>query len=62
MYSMFNNCKSLTSIDLTNFNIENNTNMGFMFSCCSSLTSIDVSNINIKKFKKIVSENLLKLK
>ena len=43
MYSMFDNCSSLTSIDVTNFDTNNVTSMGQMFSNCSSLTELDVS-------------------
>ena len=43
MGSMFYNCSSLTSIDVSGFETGNVTNMGSMFYNCSSLTSIDVS-------------------
>ena len=46
MYAMFNECSNLTSLDVSNFNTQNVTNMGFMFSECSNLTSLDVSNFN----------------
>ena len=59
---MFSGCSSLTSIDVSKFNINNVINMNRMFDGCSSLKSIDVSNNNINKFKIIVSEDLLKLK
>ena len=41
---MFSGCKSLTSLDLNNFNTQNLTNMAFMFEGCTSLTSLDISN------------------
>ena len=47
----FNNCSSLTSINLSNFNTNNVTNMSCMFSHCSSLTSINLSNFNCDKIK-----------
>ena len=43
---MFSDCSSLTSIDLSNFNTNNVTNMSCMFSGCSSLTSINLCNFN----------------
>ena len=44
--SMFYNCNSLSSLDLSNFNTQNVTYMGFMFYGCNSLSSIDLSNFN----------------
>ena len=41
---MFNNCKSLLSLDLYNFDFELIENMGYMFYGCNSITSIDLSN------------------
>ena len=46
MRSMFSNCSSLTSLDVTHFNTANVTNMGYMFYSCSSLTSLDVTHFN----------------
>jgi surface protein len=46
MYGMFNYCSSLTSLDVSNFNTEKVTDMGYMFSICSSLTSLDLSSFN----------------
>ena len=43
---MFFGCKSLTNIDLSNFNTQNVTNMRYMFYGCKSLTNIDLSNFN----------------
>ena len=37
------------SIDLSNFNTSNVTNMSYMFSDCSSLTSLDLSSFNTSK-------------
>lgn len=45
-YRMFEDCSSLTSIDLSHFNTAKVTNMGEMFMGCSSLTSIDVKTFN----------------
>ena len=44
MQQIFNNCSSLTSLDLSNFNTSNVKNMEQMFNYCSSLTSLDLSN------------------
>ena len=46
MYSMFQNCSSLTSLDLSSFNTSQVTKMYSMFQNCSSLTSLDVSGFN----------------
>ena len=46
---MFNGCKNLTSIDVSNFDTSTVTNMASMFSNCSNLTSIDLSNFNTNK-------------
>ena len=43
---MFNNCQSLTSLDVSNWDNSNVTSMFQMFSYCHSLTSLDVSNWN----------------
>ena len=43
---MFSGCSKLTSLDVTNFNTANVTNMGNMFSSCSALLSLDVTNFN----------------
>ena len=49
MNSMFSNCLSLTSLDVTHFNTANVTDMGLMFYSCSSLTSLDVTHFNTEK-------------
>ena len=48
---MFLGCSSLTSLDLSNFNTNNVTNMSYMFSNCSSLTSLNLSNFNTNNVK-----------
>ena len=42
---MFSCCKSLISLDLSNFNIQNITNMRSMFSGCNSLIYKILSNV-----------------
>ena len=49
MNGMFFLCRSLTSLEISNFDTENVTDMGNMFGGCSSLTSLDVSNFNTEK-------------
>ena len=44
--SMFDNCTSLTSLDLSGFDTSKTTNMDSMFNNCYGLTSLDVSNID----------------
>ena len=51
MYSMFNSCSNITSIDLSNFDTSKVDNMGFMLSGCSKLTSLDLSNFNTSNVK-----------
>ncbi len=46
MSYMFNECKSLTSLDLTGFDTSSVTDMSQMFLSCSSLTSLDVTKFN----------------
>ena len=46
MYYMFDECASLTSLDLSNFDTSNVTNMIYMFDDCASLTSLDLSSFN----------------
>ena len=46
MGSMFSNCSSLTSLDVTHFNTAKVTIMGSMFDGCSGLTSLDVTHFN----------------
>ena len=43
MNNMFHGCKSLTSLNVNNFNTSNVTAIGGMFSHCENITSLDVS-------------------
>ena len=43
---MFCVCESLTSIDLSNFDTSNSTDISGMFCGCSSLTALDLSNFD----------------
>ncbi len=43
---MFDDCFSLTSLDLSNFDTSNVARMDFMFVDCTSLTSLDLSNFD----------------
>ena len=49
MSEMFSGCISLTTINLSNLNTQNVTNVSYMFSGCLSLTNVDLSNFNSKK-------------
>ena len=49
MDNMFYNCKSLTSINISNFDTQNVESFYHMFRNCTSLTSIDLSNFNTQK-------------
>ena len=48
MSGMFSDCRTLTSLDLKNFNTQNVTNMNMkgMFSSCEALTSLDLKSFN----------------
>ena len=46
MSFMFDNCRRLTSLDVSSFDTSNVTNMSGMFRECGSLTSLDVSNFD----------------
>ena len=46
MYSMFNGCYHLTSLDLSNFDTSNVISMSSMFSNCSGLKSLNLRNFN----------------
>ena len=46
---MFYDCSKLTSLNLSNFNTSNVTNMNGMFNGCSKLTSLNVSSFNTSK-------------
>lgn len=46
---MFKDCKSLRTLDLSNFDTSKATNMGSMFAGCSSLEELDLSNFDTSK-------------
>lgn len=50
---LFQNCKSLTSIDTTDWNTGDITDMGAMFYGCELLTTLNVSNFNTSKLTKM---------
>jgi surface protein len=45
--SLFASCSSLTSLDLSDFDTSNITNMKKMFSGCSSLTELDLNSFDV---------------
>jgi surface protein len=49
MSLMFNECSSLTSLDLSSLNTENVTNISGMLGGCRSLTSVDLSGFNTRQ-------------
>ena len=55
MYEMFEDCSSLTTLNLSTFNTENVTEMSLMFYGCSSLTTLNLSNFNTAKLEKMFS-------
>ena len=46
MKEMFQNCSSLTTLDVSGFNTSKVTDMSYMFKGCENLTSLDLSNFN----------------
>ena len=54
-YGMFENCKSLTDLDVSNFDTSNVIYMDRVFNGCRSLTSLDLSNWNTSNVKTIQS-------
>ena len=46
---MFNNCQSLTNLDLSNFDTSKVTDMSSMFYGCSSLTNLDLHSFDTSK-------------
>lgn len=51
MCSMFEGCKSLTSLTLSKFNTSKVTDMSYMFYDCRSLINLNVSKFNTSKVK-----------
>ena len=49
MGSMFQNCISLTSLNLSSFDTSKVNNMNGMFNRCTSLTSLDLSSFDTSK-------------
>ena len=52
---MFFRCRSLTSLDVSNFDTSNVTNMAHTFRECKLLTSLDVSNFNTANVTNMIS-------
>ena len=50
---MFNGCSKLTSLDLSNFDTSNVTNMGSMFYECDNLVKLDLSNFDTSNVTKM---------
>ena len=48
---MFNECTSLTSLNLFNFNNNNIKDMNYIFNKCTSLTSLNLFNFNNNNIK-----------
>jgi len=55
MNFMFQNCESLTSVDVSHFNTKNVAFMEYMFSGCSSLKSLNLLNFNTENVEKLNS-------
>ena len=55
MSSMFNNCTSLKTLDLSGFNTEKVTDMSDMFCLCVNLTNLDIHNFNTAKVTSMIA-------
>ena len=53
MYSMFNGCASLRSLDLSHFKTARVREMQSMFSDCSSLVTLDLTSFNTSSVKRM---------
>ena len=53
---MFLDCSSLSSLDVSNFDTSNVTDMRSMFRNCRSLTSLDLSNFNTSRSVEYMSD------
>ena len=47
MVSMFTNCSSLESLDVSNFDTSNVTDVSYMFEDCTNLKDVDISNFDM---------------
>lgn len=59
MMSMFYECSSLISVDVSNFNTSNVDRMVSMFYGCSGLESLDISSFDMSKSSSNASKNML---
>ena len=55
MRRMFEDCQSLTSLDLSSFDTQKVTSMQSMFAYCSGLTSLDLSSFDTQKVTSMLS-------
>lgn len=53
MYGMFNNCKNLIDLDISNLNTSNVTDMGWMFGDCRKLRKLDLKNFDTRRVESI---------
>ena len=52
---MFFGCNNLTTLNISNFDTQNVTNMGWMFLGCNNLTTLDLSNFDTKNVTDMTS-------
>jgi surface protein len=55
MASMFNGCKALKTLDLSNFDMTKVTTTTSMFSSCTRLTTLRLDNCSNATIKKIIT-------
>lgn len=53
-FFQFDDCSSLTELDLSNFDTSSVTDMGSMFEDCSSLTELDLSSFDTSSVTDII--------
>ena len=59
MKNMFNNCSSLNNLDISKFEINDNTNIYYMFGGCSNDLKIKIKEQNKKINENAFQENSL---
>ena len=67
MWYMFFGCKSLTSVNLSKFNIEKVTDMSYMFYSCPKLKYVDISSFttnyqSVQLFDSLSNSGTIKIK
>jgi len=51
MSHMFDNCRDLVKLNISNFKFEKATNIDYIFYQCRKLNELDISNVNVDTIK-----------